>query len=118
MAASACKLWISREMVKVAKVRPSFLYATPQSRALRLPAISIASQLLGVACIIDCQIVMLALEEWDGVKPFATTKNILSCYLSLTLRHHPAFDANSFACVRIGLTSGIAGREDSRHVRF
>jgi hypothetical protein len=73
---------------------------------------------LGVAYIIDYQIAMLVLEEWDGVEPFATTKNILNCYLSLTLRHHPALDANSFACVRIGPTSGIAGRDDSRHVRF
>src|SRR6266436_4975442 len=33
MAASACKLWRSREMVAVARVRPPFLYATAQSRA-------------------------------------------------------------------------------------
>jgi hypothetical protein len=43
MAASACKLWRSREMVTVARVRPPFLYATAQSRASRLPSISIAS---------------------------------------------------------------------------
>jgi hypothetical protein len=61
---------------------------------------------------------MLAPEEWDGIKPLATTKNILSGYLSLTFRHHPVFDANSFAGVRIGPTSGIAGREDSRHIGF
>ena len=43
MAASALKLWRSREMVTVARVRPSFLYVTAQSRASRLPSISIAS---------------------------------------------------------------------------
>jgi hypothetical protein len=53
--------------------------------------------LLGVAYIVDCHVVMLAAEKWDGVKPFATTKNIVGCYLSLMLRHHPVFDANSFA---------------------
>src|ERR1700687_5491916 len=43
MATSACKLWRSREMVTIARVRPPFLYATAQSRASRLPSISIAS---------------------------------------------------------------------------
>jgi hypothetical protein len=72
--------------------------------------------LLGVAYVIDSHVLMLAPGEWDGVKPFATAKDMLSCYLPLTFRHHPVLDANSFAGVRIGPTSGIAGREDSRHV--
>ena len=72
--------------------------------------------LLGVASVIESHVVVLTPEKWNSVKLFATTKNILSCYLSHALSNHPVLDANSFAGGRIGPTSGFADREDSRHV--
>ena len=117
MEASACKLWRSREMVTVARVRPPFLYATAQSRASRLPSIS-RIPLLCVAHVIDSHFIMLTPEEWNSVKLFATAKNILSCYLSLALSNHPVLDANSLAGVRIGPASGISSSEDSGHAGF
>src|SRR5215471_450309 len=74
--------------------------------------------LLSVPNIVNCDIVVLAPEEWNGIKFLALAKNVLGCYLPLSFGYYPMLDTDSFATVRIGPACGIAGSEDSGYAGF
>src|SRR5205823_10625329 len=73
---------------------------------------------LGVADIIDGDVVVLAPEEGDGGKLPAVPEHVERRSLSLALGNHPMLDANGLAAVRIGPACNVARREDPRCARF
>ena len=69
---------------------------------------------LGVADIIDRDVIMLAPEERHGVELLAAAEHVQRRGLALALGHDPVFDADALAAMRIGPARDVAGGEDFR----
>src|SRR4029453_19630935 len=67
----------------------------------------------GVTDVVDRDVVVLAPEERHGVKRLTPAQHVARGRLTLTLGHHPGFNANPLAGVRIRPTGNIARRKDS-----
>jgi hypothetical protein len=73
---------------------------------------------LGMADVIDRDVVMLAPEERHGSKFLALAEHVQCRGAPLSFRNHPMLDPNVLAAVRIGPSRNVARREDSRRARF
>ena len=74
--------------------------------------------LLGMADIVDRDVVVLAPEEGDGGKFLAITEHVQRRGLSLALGNHPMLDAYRLAAIGIGPPRDIAGGENRRLAGF
>src|SRR5262249_27898267 len=74
--------------------------------------------LLGMADIVDRDVIMLAPEEWDSSKFFAAPEQVAGRGLALTLGHDPMLDANLIAAMRIGPPRDVAGSQNRWLARF
>ena len=101
-----------------ASVRPALLMRTRQSLAVISPSTASSSHVLGMADIVDRNIVVLAPEERNGVESFMSPEHVEGRGLSLAFREDPMLDANSLAGVRVRPARYVAGREDPRRARF
>src|SRR5262249_11428814 len=73
---------------------------------------------IGVADIVDRDVVVLPPEERYGLETLATAEDIASGRLPLPLGDDPMLDANVVAGVRIGPSRDIAGGEDPGSARL
>src|SRR5262249_39549313 len=73
---------------------------------------------LGVADIVDRDVVMLAPKEWYGLELFAPAQHIQRGRLPLTLGDDPMFDADALPRVRIGPARDVAGAIDVGRARL
>ena len=69
---------------------------------------------LGVADVLDRDVVVLAPEKRNRVEPLAIAEHVPSGHLTLALGDDPVFDADSRAGVGIGPSSDVAGGEHAR----
>src|SRR5438067_1197566 len=73
---------------------------------------------LGVADVVDRDVVVLAPEEGHRVESLAASQHVAGRRLALPFGDHPVLHANAVAGVRIGPSRDIAGGEDARHAGF
>ena len=114
IATSACRLATSRKIEATASVRPLELVA---QQAVLAGDVAVDRQLvpfLGVADIVDRDVVVLAPEERHGVELLAQAQHVERRGLALALGDHPVLDADRLAAVRIGPAGDVAGGEDAR----
>src|SRR5437588_315242 len=89
------------------------------ARALRLGAFRSGPVIpIGMADIVDRHVVMLAPEERHGIEDFALAQHVARGGLALALRHHPMFDADVLAGMRIGPAGDVARRVDATDAGF
>src|SRR3989442_11516991 len=69
---------------------------------------------LGVADIVDCDVVMLAPEEGDRIESLAAAEDIARCSLSLAFGDDTMLDADALAGMWIGPPGDVAGSEHTR----
>ena len=74
--------------------------------------------LLGMADVVDRNVVVLAPEERRCGEIFALAEHVQRRDLSLALRHDPMLDADGLAAQRIRPARDVAGGENSRRIRF
>ena len=74
--------------------------------------------LLGMADVVDWNVVVLAPEEGNRIERLAQTQHVEGRRLSLSFRHDPMLDANGLAREAIRPARDVAGGEDSGRARF
>src|ERR1700687_3928124 len=73
---------------------------------------------LGMADIVNRDVVVLAPEEGNGGKSLAVPEHIECRGLPLALGHHPMLDANALATIRIRPARNVTDRPDRWRARF
>ena len=109
---SASRLSRSRKIEATASVRPSRLEA---HQAILAGNIALDVELvpfLGMADIVDRNVVVLAPEERNGVKFLAPPEHVERRGLSLALGDDPMLDANRLAAMRVGPARDVARGEN------
>src|SRR5205085_10461795 len=88
--------------------------AVALERAVDLDAVPF----LGMAHVVDRDVVVLAPEEGDGVKRLAVAEHVPGSRLALPLGHYPMLDSDAVACVWIRPPRDVACGKNAGHARF
>src|SRR5579864_9443213 len=66
----------------------------------------------------ETELILLGPEEWNGVEPLSSSKDVAGRGLTLAFGQHPVLDADVLACERVRPARDVARRKDARNARL